>query len=319
MQKLVDIVKKAKDSIASGKWPQSVVFEAGTTNDIEGFISPVVGRLICEGSSQIDACGKCHSCKCYLANSHQGVIMVAPDGASIKVDAIRLVIDKVSKTQHSLNQVVIIQEADKLNVQSANALLKVLEEPKPNLYFILTTQAITQLLPTIRSRVQKVRLVQDLGSDSVLDSKARLLQSLFPDQAAIMQEESEMLQKYGHLVSILWHGWPDPRQPVLGLVDSLSNYEAKDIVHAMQMIQFARSSQFTEAAPYGVAVYHALERIFGVSSRNSGWLCYHEITESLIKANKIIKSPVALTATYQIDQLFIETTTIMARYSQYTQ
>ena len=54
-------------------------------------------------------------------------------------------------------RVFVIDDADKLNDQSANALLKTLEEPSPTAHLILITSRPAMLLPTIRSRCQQIR------------------------------------------------------------------------------------------------------------------------------------------------------------------
>lgn len=59
------------------------------------------------------------------------------------------------------SKIVLIPEADNLNPESQNALLKILEEPGKNNYLILTTTNITKLLPTIISRCQKIKLISD--------------------------------------------------------------------------------------------------------------------------------------------------------------
>jgi DNA polymerase III delta prime subunit len=59
------------------------------------------------------------------------------------------------------SKIVLILEAENLNPESQNALLKTLEEPGTDNYIILTTINITQLLPTIVSRCQKIKLISD--------------------------------------------------------------------------------------------------------------------------------------------------------------
>ena len=54
-------------------------------------------------------------------------------------------------------RVFLIDDADKLNDQSANALLKTLEEPSPTAHLVLITSRPAMLLPTIRSRCQQIR------------------------------------------------------------------------------------------------------------------------------------------------------------------
>jgi DNA polymerase III gamma/tau subunit len=59
------------------------------------------------------------------------------------------------------SKVVLIPEAENLNTESQNALLKILEEPGNDNYLLLTTTNITKLLPTIISRCQKIKLNSD--------------------------------------------------------------------------------------------------------------------------------------------------------------
>ena len=63
-------------------------------------------------------------------------------------------------------KVALIENADALNAESANAILKVLEEPKPRLALILIAGNVASLLPTIRSRCVQFRL-ERLGSADI--------------------------------------------------------------------------------------------------------------------------------------------------------
>jgi len=66
------------------------------------------------------------------------------------------------------SKIIYIPEAENLNPESQNALLKTLEEPGDNNYLILTTTKITQLLPTIISRCQKIKLSSDTIKNETL-------------------------------------------------------------------------------------------------------------------------------------------------------
>lgn len=87
----------------------------------------------------------------YLADEAD-FFRVSPQGSEIKISQIRAVEKALSRT-HTGARVVILQAVDRLNVAAANALLKTLEEPPENTYFILLAQSDAGLLPTIRSRV----------------------------------------------------------------------------------------------------------------------------------------------------------------------
>ncbi len=81
-----------------------------------------------------------------------------PKAQVIKISSIREVIheDSLSLYQHG-RRVVIVMQAEEVGTESANALLKVLEEPNPGTVFILTTSRRSALLPTIVSRCQSLR------------------------------------------------------------------------------------------------------------------------------------------------------------------
>jgi len=84
--------------------------------------------------------------------------MAIPKAQVIKISSIREVIreDSLSLYQHGYRAVIVMQ-AEEVGTESANALLKVLEEPNPGAVFILTTSKRSALLPTIVSRCQSLR------------------------------------------------------------------------------------------------------------------------------------------------------------------
>ncbi len=86
----------------------------------------------------------------------------------VTVDEIRRVNRFLSMTSHDGGyRVVIVDPADDMNVNAANALLKNLEEPPSRTVFILISHSPGGLLPTIRSRCQMVRL-SPLGNDDLI-------------------------------------------------------------------------------------------------------------------------------------------------------
>ena len=89
----------------------------------------------------------------YLAGEHPDFVFLPPSGSSIRIDQIRAVKEFVfKKPALSEKKVVIIDSADSMTKESANALLKVLEEPPLDTHFILTTSSKEAILPTILSR-----------------------------------------------------------------------------------------------------------------------------------------------------------------------
>ena len=107
----------------------------------------------------IDSCGECRSCERINRGLHVDVITVAPDDkASIKIDVVRDVLARTTyRPFEGRRRVVLIREAETLEPQAQNALLKSLEEPPPATVFIMTTSVPGALLPTVRSRSMTIR------------------------------------------------------------------------------------------------------------------------------------------------------------------
>jgi DNA polymerase-3 subunit delta' len=84
-------------------------------------------------------------------------MFVEPDGAQIKIEQARDVLQFLSLRNLGRARIILIDPAHAMGPQAANALLKALEEPPPGTYFILVTSQAAALLPTIRSRSQLVR------------------------------------------------------------------------------------------------------------------------------------------------------------------
>ncbi len=113
--------------------------------------------LVCERGNPREACGECGPCIRVEKGQSEDLLEIAPDGANIKVEQVRDIIQFISLQKLGRARVVIIDQAHLMGPQAANALLKSLEEPPPGTYFILVTASAGAMLATIRSRTQLVR------------------------------------------------------------------------------------------------------------------------------------------------------------------
>ncbi|MXW51114.1 MAG: hypothetical protein F4Z84_12805 [Gammaproteobacteria bacterium] len=110
--------------------------------------------------------------------AHPDLRWLAPEKGVIPVDAIRRLRDfSVGAPQMAPAKAVVLEDADRMNVNAANALLKTLEEPSANTYLILTSQRAGTLPPTIRSRCQKVAIARNAEAAKtwLTDANARQL------------------------------------------------------------------------------------------------------------------------------------------------
>lgn len=108
-------------------------------------------------ASIIDSCDECPACYRIDHQSHPDVRTLVPEGAAnfIRVDPAREIAEEVRyRPFEGKRRFFIIDDADRMNEQAANALLKTLEEPPQTSTIILITSLPDALLPTIRSRAQ---------------------------------------------------------------------------------------------------------------------------------------------------------------------
>lgn len=112
-------------------------------------------------------CGRCPACRRIAAGSHPDLLVIEPTPQIIRIAAIRELVGALSlKPYQAAWRVVIVDQAEKLNPEAGNALLKVLEEPPARTVLILTAPQATDLLPTIVSRCQHLRF-GPLGTDTI--------------------------------------------------------------------------------------------------------------------------------------------------------
>jgi DNA polymerase-3 subunit delta' len=120
--------------------------------------------LLCKAEDKKTAentsyCKVCQSCLLMDAGSHPDYFICDQEakGKQIKVDAVRQLNEFLSKTpQISACQVVQIYPVEAMNLNASNALLKTLEEPSGETYLLLMAERLGSVLPTIRSRTQRI-------------------------------------------------------------------------------------------------------------------------------------------------------------------
>jgi DNA polymerase-3 subunit delta' len=104
-----------------------------------------------------DSCDRCPVCERIQTNSYSDVVTIQPDGTYIKIAQTRALTNDVQvRPREGKQRFFLIDEADRLREEAANSLLKTLEEPPTTSTIILLTSRPDALLPTIRSRAQKL-------------------------------------------------------------------------------------------------------------------------------------------------------------------
>jgi DNA polymerase III subunit delta' len=180
-----EIVERFRRAIQNGRLASTFLFVGPEGIGKRSFAVRLAQALLCEtrDSKLLDPCGHCPACRQVLAGTHPDFLTVRlPAGKSfiplglLKGDEpdypVResLLSSLAMRPFYGGRKVAIIDDADFLNVEGANCLLKTLEEPPPQSMLILIGTSADRQLPTIRSRAQIVRF-QPLDSATI----ARLL------------------------------------------------------------------------------------------------------------------------------------------------
>lgn len=135
---------------------QAMLFVGPLHCALDDFVSKIMQLFLC--NQKVNApCLQCTDCQMIHRMEHPDVEWVKPEksGGAIKIDQIRELQNSAYLTPQRANfKLVIIEWADRMNTASANALLKILEEPAKHTVFILIAQQLSTILPTILSRCQ---------------------------------------------------------------------------------------------------------------------------------------------------------------------
>ena len=138
-------------------------------------------------------CGTCRSCTTAVAGSHPDITVIRTDGLSIGTDVAREYVRKAALSPALGRwQVLVVEDADRLTEQAANALLKAVEEPSPFTVWMLCAPATEDVIVTIRSRCRPVLL-----RTPPVDAIARLLVERDGVEASLAQEVAAASQ--GHI------------------------------------------------------------------------------------------------------------------------
>lgn len=153
--------RQVQARLAEDRLPHALILNGERGVGKRAWAEAVAGLLLCETPAgrhegRPVACGTCKQCELVMAGSHPDLRVYAPETSRmIKVDQIRaLSAFAVASPQVAHHKVAIIDRADQLNVNAANALLKTLEEPLPDVTLLLLQETGRPVLPTIRSRCQ---------------------------------------------------------------------------------------------------------------------------------------------------------------------
>jgi len=112
----------------------------------------------CQNKKGIDPCDQCSECKRILSGNHPDMMVIKPEGRSIKKEQVATLIKEFTyRGVESNKKFFIIEQADELTASAANSLLKFIEAPQSQTVAILLAENRHKLLNTIISRCQLIQ------------------------------------------------------------------------------------------------------------------------------------------------------------------
>jgi len=194
---------------------------------------------------QPDSCDQCPTCRRIDAGAYGDVTLLLPEGQSIRIAQTRAVNDEVFRPPREGRQrFFIIDDAERLRDEAANSLLKTLEEPPPTSTIVLITSQPDSLLPTIRSRAQRLNF-----TPLALPEMLQLLGASYPRPA----EENDLLARIaggslGRALTIDLSVYRQERRILIELLDLLADSNQRyRILKAAEFISKKERAEFDES------------------------------------------------------------------------
>jgi DNA polymerase III subunit delta' len=219
--------------------PHAILFHGPAGIGKADFIEAFAQALLCEDvRPDGHACGACASCGWFAQGNHPDYRRVRPEALEddvpaaegddapaeekktktktaskeIKIEQVRALADFMNISTHRQGlRVVVLYPAEALNMPASNALLKTLEEPPPGTVFLLASNGLDRLLPTILSRCRKFALPMPdhaqtlawLEAQGVNDADGWLREQGGAPLAALTQAETGSREELDGLLQVL--------------------------------------------------------------------------------------------------------------------
>lgn len=212
--------------------PHAILLAGNAGTGKRAFVYRFVAWALCQQKPEqtfAPACGHCESCQWLLANTHPNLLKL-PDNSSeidnkkskklldesptqhanitIKIDEIREIQPFVQQSSDGV-RFLIIHQAENMTIGASNAFLKTLEEPAPNVLIFLLSDFPSQLLPTIRSRLQVFTVSQITDEQSLT-----FMQEKLPDVSRLALQQVNNISGFSPFVAMdmLHSQWYQHRQ-----------------------------------------------------------------------------------------------------------
>jgi DNA polymerase-3 subunit delta' len=153
-----------ESAVAGDRFPHALLLHGPAGVGKDQFAAALAAALVCRGRGvRLEACGRCAECALSQAGSHPDLhwLRRPEDRRSISVDQVREIAERLALTSMRRGwRVAIVTPAHTMTHNAQNALLKTLEEPAAGTLLVLVSSRPSSLLPTLRSRCQRIEIAR---------------------------------------------------------------------------------------------------------------------------------------------------------------
>lgn len=284
------VFRQLQNSFEHGRLAHAYLFEGDQGTGKAELALWFTKHLFCLDLQAGMPCEICNNCLRIASREHPDVVEIEPDGQSIKVDQIRALQSELAKTGfESAKKVVIIHQAEKMNVSSANSLLKFLEEPPANFMIILETQSLGKILPTIRSRCQIIHF-QALSTERL---QSRLAAEQVPAKTAKLL--ANLTNSYTKAVEISKDEWfNEARDVVIQWFNYLEKNDPQAFIYVQKKLVKTFKDKAQQQFAFEMLGYFVKEKRNQVMKQNQAGLAkYNNLLEEVLTANQKLEANVS--------------------------
>jgi len=254
-----EVKESLRRLLSGGRVPGSMLFTGDEGIGKKLFALELAKAMNCRQRIGVEACDECSSCKRIsrstfppftsdddnkermIWSEHADVAMVRPHKQIIRVKPMRELEREANfRPFEGAARVFIVEDADRMNDQAANALLKTLEEPPPASHLILTTANPTALLATIRSRCQMIRFAP-------IDVAA--VEQFLIEQRSVSEDDARLLARtaqgsIGRALAGDIETYRDRRETMLEVLRALTLANDRvELLHSAESLAAAKDRQ----------------------------------------------------------------------------
>ena len=237
------VYKTLTNAVNKNTYSHAYLFETNGNEDALDIAISFAKTLLCPNNyTNNNQCVNCTQCQKIDKNIFSDIKIIEPDGMWIKKEQLDELQKEFSKKSVESNKkIYIINNAELLNVQASNSILKFLEEPEENIIAILVTKNIYQLLTTIVSRCQIISLKKNKEKETIDEEIKEKLEYVNNFIKYLEKEKIETLL----MTQKLWHEYFKERKDYINGYELILIYY-KDVLNFKLNRQIELFSEYKE-------------------------------------------------------------------------